>query len=380
VSHHLTAYVLTVTLGAWALVAALPGMPRTERRTAGILTGAMVVFVALWLVIVAWETVPYLAPRFNDALQLILLLLGQSEARPLFAGPPGGVAAPWEQALAYGSVLLVLSVLPLGAWRIWREFRHRPLVITLGLIAATYPMTLLLRLSQKGAEESTRTPEFVFLGVGLVAGLVVTADWRTYLGRLTPAVTRLLEPAHARLRHVAAVTAMLVLFGGGVVIGIPGWARQPGPYLPSADPRSIEPIGLSAAAWARVTLGEGNRLVADRINRILMGSYGRQEAITVYRDGVPGWRLFTTPTVGAKELQILAQGNIDYLVVDVRLAGIKPLTKTYFESGEPIDLAKNGLLTEVGLTKWADVPGVNVVFDGGPIRIYDVRALRGAGG
>lgn len=379
VSHHLTAYVLTVTLGVWALVAALPGMPRGERRTAGLLTVAMVGFIVFWLAIVAWETVPYLAPRFGDAFQLILLLLGQSQARELFAGPPGGVAAPWEQFLAYGSVLLVLAVLPLGLWRIWRDFRRNPLVITLGLVAATYPMTLALRLSQKGAEESTRTPEFVFLGVGLVAGLVLTADWRPAAQRFVPPVARLLGPVHDRLPHVAAVTAILILFGGGIVIGIPGWARQPGPYLPSADPRSIEPVSLAAAEWARLHLGEGNRFAADRINRVLMGSYGRQEAITVYRDGVPTWRLFTTPDVKGKEREILLQGQVGYLVVDVRLAGIKPLTRTYFESGEPPELAREGQLTEVGLTKWADEPGVNVVFDGGPVRIYDVRALLEAG-
>jgi hypothetical protein len=173
------------------------------------------------------------------------------------------------------------------------------------------------------------------------------------------------------------VGSFLVLFVGGAVVGTPAWARHPGPYIPGADPRSIEPIGKLAAAWALEHLGPHHRYSADRINRILMGSYGRQEAVTQYNDGLRTWRLFTEIEVEKQAREILTAGRLEFLVVDLRLAGVRPLTRTVFESGERLTLAPEAQLTEQGLTKWADEPGVSTVFDGGPIRIYDVRALSG---
>ncbi len=343
VSHHLTAYVLTGILGGWALITRMRGMPRSSWRAPATLFVAMIAFIAGWIIFVASETIPYLGPRFADALELIGLLTGQTQVRELFAGPPSGLAAPWERFLAYASVLIVLAVLPLGLWRLWRAFRRVPLAVTLGLVAATYPVTLLLRLSQRGSEEATRTPEFVFLGVGLLAGLVVIADWRAPLRRVAPTIHAALSPQRLRWLNAAGVLAFLVLLGGSVVIGTPAWARQPGPYLASADPRSIEPNGKLAAVWALDHLGPDNRIVADRINRILMGSYGRQDAVTVFRDGLSTWRLFTEPVVDTKALDILAAGHIDYLVVDLRLVGVDPFTRSFFEAGEPTDLADKGL-------------------------------------
>ncbi|HYO43894.1 MAG TPA: hypothetical protein VES19_11915 [Candidatus Limnocylindrales bacterium] len=377
VTHHLTAYVLIGILAGWAGIGMLQRRPLREIRTPAVLTLSTSLFVVAWVVVSAPWTITYLGPRFADALELIRVILGQAESRELFSPTAAFTAPRWEQVAAYGSVLVALGILPLGLWQVWRRLRHRPLAVTLALVGASYPATLLLRLSQRGSEESTRTPEFVFLGVGLLAGLVVIGDWRPELVRFGPRLEHTIAAVRPRTLQRVAVAGCLVLFAGGVVLGAPAWARHPGPYVPGADPRSIEPVGKLAATWALEHLGPHHRYAADRINRILMGSYGRQEAVTLYNDGLSTWRLFTEPVVEARAREILSAGRLEYLVVDTRLAGVRPLTRTVFESGERISLAPEAQLTDQGLTKWADEPGVSTVFDGGPIRIYDVRALSG---
>jgi hypothetical protein len=156
---------------------------------------------------------------------------------------------------------------------------------------------------------------------------------------------------------------------------VPRWSRLPGPYIPSADVRSIEREGVSAAEWAARELGPGNRIVADRTNRNLMGSYGRQNPITQYGDGIRSWSVFFSPEYGPADQAILEAGRIDYLVIDLRLANARPLTRVYFERGEPPLAAREGRLQATWLTKFEAVPGVSIVFDSGNIRIYDVRAL-----
>ena len=70
-------------------------------------------------------------------------------------------------------------------------------------------------------------------------------------------------------------------FGAG-----PASALLPGPYEVIADSRSIEPQGIQAALWTRVYLQPDNRVAADRINQILLGTYGDQRVVTSIEDNI----------------------------------------------------------------------------------------------
>nr|MBA2701936.1 hypothetical protein [Chloroflexota bacterium] len=148
-----------------------------------------------------------------------------------------------------------------------------------------------------------------------------------------------------------------------------------GPYIPGADGRSIEAQGIRAAQWARAELGPDRRIVADRVNRLLMGIYGRQRPVTNYFDQVRTFNLFYRPVFGEEERSILERGDVEYLVIDRRLVGIQPLAGPYYENGERREIAQAGGLTLQGLTKFEGVPGVDIIFDSGDITIYDVRAV-----
>lgn len=362
VTHHVTTYALIAFLVTWTIASRLlradRGQPGPGRLAILTLMGAVA-----WLVLVASETVRYLGPRLDDGLALIQLLLGEVPARQLFAPTTGVLAPEWERVVGYGGVILLLVALPIGLWRFWRRFRSQPIALVLALVALSYPGTLALRLTQGAAEVASRASTFVFLGLAFAVALALT----------TP---RLL-PEGRRRALVPVFTALaMVVFVGGIVVGTPRWGRLPGPYLPSADTRSIGPEGIDAANWARTELGPGNRIVADRIDRILMGSYGSQNPVTNYVNEIRTFTVFYSPTFGPADLATLKEGQIDFLVIDRRLAGVEPLTRYFFENGEPLRVEHRPvLLTLRGLTKFGQVPGVNTVFDSGNIVIYDVREL-----
>jgi hypothetical protein len=362
VTHHVTTYALIAFLVTWTIASRLlradRGLPGPGRLAILTVVGAVA-----WLVLVASETVRYLGPRVDDGLALIQLLLGEASARQLFAPSTGVLAPEWERVVGYGGVILLLVALPFGLWRFWRGFRSRPIAGVLALVALSYPGTLALRLTQGAAEEASRSSTFVFLGLGFAVALALS------MPRLIP------EGRRAALLPVFAALAVVV-FVGGVVVGTPRWSRLPGPYLPSADTRSIGPEGIDAANWARAELGPGNRIVADRVDRILMGAYGGQTPVTNYVDEIQTFTVFYSPTFRAADLATLKAGRIDFLVIDRRLAGVEPLTHFFFENGEPLRVEHRPvLLTLAGLTKFGQVPGVSTVFDSGNIVVYDVREL-----
>ena len=85
----------------------------------------------------------------------------------------------------------------------------------------------------------------------------------------------------------------IIIFGQLVLGGGQPWSLLPGPYLVSADNRSIEPEGITAAEWAKVYL-PGQRVASDRINTLLMATYGREHTVTGTSANIPVQHVFTS--------------------------------------------------------------------------------------
>jgi hypothetical protein len=255
-----------------------------------------------------------------------------------------------------------LLLLPLGLRRIWVRYRRDALALVLTLGALAYPATLLARLTPFGADVATRTPEFLFFGLGFVVALAV-AEMR-------------IAGANAVARLVVAAGLVAVIFLGGIIIGLPGWGRLPGPYLVGADSRSVDPTGIAAAEWARVYLGPHNRVVADRVNNLLMGTYGQQRPVTAYVDRVQVRTLYFGTEVGTPQSRVIRDGDIRYLLSDRRLSRSRPLVGYYFDRGEFEDEEKRRPIDSRALRKFDGVPGVSRILDVDDIVLYDVRSLR----
>jgi hypothetical protein len=358
VTHHVTTYALIVFLALWQLISSFRGRRRTTPDGPGWLAVGTFLAAGAWVALVASVTVRYLGTPLVDAVNgLIQLAINGTGGRTLFQAGSGTIAPLWERATGIAAALILSAAIPFGLWHLWRVRPSRPAMWVLALGAA-YPATVALRLTSAGQQASTRSSALIFVGLGFLIALAVTPG--------------LVAPGRLR-RQAALALAAGVVFSGGIISGWPPFGRLPGPYLVEADPRSIDAEGVAAADWARDTLGEGNRIAADRINNLLMGSYGRQRVVWYATDQVDLSPVFLDPVVGDAERAILRQGRVQDLVADRRLTTALPELGYYFDPGtSPADAAP---MPVADFDKFDRTPGISRVFDSGDIQIYDVSAL-----
>jgi hypothetical protein len=397
-THHLTSYALLAFLGLWALIGFLwnifsPVWGRVRGRITnrqmfrsfgdGIVgwvrnratskewshsgsTGAALLIFAVcltWLVYVATFTVGYLAPVLQSAVvEVIRLIAGESAGRQLFKASAGQVAPLWEQLMGFGTVIIILLGLPFGLFQVWLRFRDNALAMTLALAALAYPASLVLRLTTAGWEVSNRSSEFIFLAVSFVLAFA--------------AIQVGLQIVKGTAGLVIFATLATAIFIGGTLVGWSPWARQPGPYLVSADTRSIETQGVSAAIWTKEQLGANNRIGADRINSLLMLSIGQQRMVMGSDKVQVAW-IFMADYLGQEQIDLMRRGKIRYMVVDKRLTTQLPQVGIYYESGEPNTQKHKAPLNPAWFEKFENNGQIYRVFDSGDIVIYDVGELSG---
>jgi hypothetical protein len=350
VSHHLTTAGLFLMLLAWLAVAALASgelRQKTTRVRPAVAAGLVLVASILWLAAAAPSTFDYLTPRFGDALSEFGAILGGSTPREAFASGVR-VAPTAERIITVLSVVLTVSLIPVGAVYAWRRRHVHPLIPILILAAALYPLSILLRLTQAGQEAASRAPEFLYLGVAAVAA-VATATWAL----------------RSRLRPVIA-GGITFVFLGGFMLGFAFYARFPGSYRVSAGPRSIDDVGVSAAKWSGTVLGHGNRVAGDRFGAKLLGAYGLQDPVSALADRVNVGPLYLSRTLDGPARAVLRRGRIAYVLVDRRLLNSLPYDGLYIEGGEP-----KQRLTAADLAKF-ERAGFSRIFDNGAIQVFSV--------
>jgi hypothetical protein len=224
-----------------------------------------------------------------------------------------------------------------------------------------------MRLTTRGVEPASRSSEFLFLALGLVVAVACTHQLRLW---------RIQWPE--RLRYPLVAVSLTAVVAGGMVLGWPYWLRMPGPYLVSADARSIEPESMALTTWFRSEARPGAKIAADRINRLLLTAYGRQRAITGVHDRTIIAPAFMEEQLGAGERTLLQRTQPTYLVVDRRLSTALPVVGVYFEIGEPGTYGRTVPISATALAKFDLVEGVSRLFDSGQLQVYDVREVSGA--
>ncbi|MFD2058417.1 hypothetical protein ACFSQT_36625 [Mesorhizobium calcicola] len=279
--------------------------------------------------------------RLTTLLALLLVALGLATGffRSLAMAAPGGTRSGWHP---------IQDILK----RRWHDSR----IILLTLLAFGFPVSVGFRLTSAGWEIGNRMGTFVFIGVGLVVAVSVVHFWE---GR-TP----------RRLRRVAPAVALTVIVLGGVMSS--SLSPIHGRYKVAADQESIEPMGIETARWTKEWLGAGNRFTTDRINRLLLAGYGRQDVRVAIVQGIDPARLFEAETLGPDEFWALARSDIDFLLIDLRLTTAPPVLGFYFQ---PWQARRTTPLSGAALLKFNDVKGVARIYDNGWIVIYDVRGL-----
>lgn len=307
--------------------------------------------------------ISYLTEFIGSALrELLSLVQGSGEGRPLFVSYAGRTTPFWQRFFSFSSVLLICFGFPFGLLCLLKHYAKSALIRTFCLLALLYPLSQVFRFTNTGSELTDRAAAFLFIPIASLLAVFIVQFW----------------PAN-QLRWLS-MTALAMLMAicvlGGVVLGV-GQSLEllPGPYMTIADARSIEPQGIQTAMWTRTHLHPGNRVASDRINQILLGSYGEQRIVNTLTDHVDISPLFLSPQFGPNEQWLLKQAHLRYLVVDMRLSRSRPLLGFYYEQIEPDAFHHRMPIERRALTKFLTMPQVNTVFDGGDLVIYDMEGL-----
>lgn len=385
-THHLTAYVLLGFLGLWTVIALFWNRIKGEWLDVGVITILGGMIVVGWSLFAGNITSGYLGPVIQGGVsELIKLILNEESGRQLFQSASGQDSAIWERVVGILSVLFILAPLPFGVLQIWRQpfrkqkqergvgimrasalqnfsrYSSNPVAFAFTLLVFLQPIMQGFRLTSAGWEIANRSSEFVFWAIAFIVSIGML-----YI-RTFPVIRRFWTPMF--------VVWASVIFMGGIIAGWPPWARLPGPYLVSADSRSVEPEGIAAAQWAGTHLDPVDRIAADRTNTLLLATYGRLNPVTHQNDQLYLAQLFLLPQVTPYERQLAAQINLQYALVDTRLSTQLPRVGVYFEAGEPNSNKYVEPASLDALTKFDRMPSVNRLFDSGNIRIYDVSRL-----
>ena len=366
VTHHVSVYFLSVALVAWAVLGRsrwLSAPPRGSWVVAAASVGA----AAGWYGYAGRATKGELGSIPISALtSLWALATGSSSPRQLFHASNGTPEPLLQQLVGFAAVVLVLVVLPFGVRRVARQ-KNALSILLLGL-AALYPVSLVLRLTDAGAETSGRASEFLFLGVGYVLACALTNDSppramsrlvpvRAWFGKVVyrPA---LFGPA------VFASYATLLIAGGIVDQWAPG-VYLPGPYRVGDPVRSIEPQSVQTSRWAARTLAPAT-VIGDSTNSLLLAAYARMSPTTSFVDNVPLLDLYRSPALTSTDREMLLRTR--YLVVDERLSTALPFTD-YFGKYD-YDYGLRRPLPLPSLRKFDHVSFLSRLYDSGSIAIY----------
>jgi len=363
-THHMTDYVFDGLLLLWAMVSFFSSTSRKTRIHLTTIAAFGVVLALAYAFLVNGNPVwSYLSSYFSVAfVELGRIITGTGASRPLFASTGGTPTPIWDRLFMTGSVAVVAFALPFGLLTLWRLHRRNALPMMLGIFALGYPLGQAFRFTTLGPEIADRSTAFLFLAVAYVLTLLITHFWPT---------------RGLSKRSIALITcAISVVLLGGVILDLgPGYISLSGPYMVGAGGRSIEPEGINAALWASAYLGPGNRVGTDRINQMLMSTYGEQRIVTELDDQIDISPVFYSPQFDVADKGLLHAGKVQYLVVDMRLSTAVPASGFYFVSDEPGANHITAPISREALTKFTNVPQIDRLFDSGNIVIYDTGAF-----
>jgi len=354
VTHHVTSYVLVAMLVLITVAAMVTG-DRRATTWAAVLALISAVTAAGWLVFAAPQTWTYLQPFAEQTLQSIQALLAGDHASttPASVGPVG------NRLVGDLAVLAVSVLVPIGWWQVWQRYRRHTWTVVMAIGSVSWYVTVAVRVAVAGGSElAGRAATFVLVPTAYIVALA--------LGHLASRVVR------RRARAVAAgvLVIVLVLMFDGLANGWPPyWERLPGSYQVGGYERSVEPEVLAGAAWALAALGPGNRFATDLGSYAVLGGYGDQDPV---RDVS---YLYTSPGYTEGDAVGATSQALRYVWVDQRLSQSLPASGQYFP-GDPNAGKYKHPLPAADLDKsTGNVSGVNLIYDSGNIRIYQLPGL-----
>ncbi|MGN6472021.1 MAG: hypothetical protein ACTHK4_00020 [Mycobacteriales bacterium] len=348
VAHHLTGYLACAFV---ALAAVL--VRRTARRDLGPaligMAGAGLVAAALWTYEFAPHAFNYLLTPTRVALLALVSpdVAGAGDAAVRGIGPP-----LWERLLGVLGALMMTAAAFVGARMMWQSAMPR-WVRRFSWAALVYPIVLGIRLiAADGPEIAGRLLLYGMLLTCVPVALVLVALWGD--GRSRRGV------------GVAVVVTGIIAAGAVVSATPPSWERLPGTFHVAADESGVDSRVTAAAAYAGKSFFPYASVACDRILCSVVG--GDTEA-TPNSESTP---MFYGDDV--LRHAVIGRLDLDYVMVDDRLARQRPATGLYF-AGEGGTGTHPRPFPAERLAAFATDPAFGRVYDNGDIQVYDVTAV-----
>lgn len=360
VTHHLSSFLFCVGFVVWWALERRQGASERSRQL-GLTALVSLVTAVGWLFVSGTLLVEYLYGIGRYSVVQTLDVLRGGRSRKFFTSDTGDVAPVWQRVVSLGSVALTTLLLLPAALKARRWALQSSLALLLVLAGLLYPIVPGGHLSAEAGEATDRAAGFLYVGLSLLLA-------RYALG----------SGALSRLRQGVVLGSLVLLLVGGTVSGAgPAWLRLPGPYLVSADNRSVDAASLAAATWVGENLPHDRNVFADRIVGALLGGIGGQDLVISVGKGLDPSSVITDEQLSDFDRFALRDGRISYVIIDRRLSAALPKSGVYFQRGEVGADSRTQPVSLTALDKWRFLPGVQALYDNGAIVVYDVRGLSG---
>jgi hypothetical protein len=378
VTHHVSAFALCGILTMLWIAERVFGYPAQERRYLGIFAAFTGILAAFWFFVVAKPAASYLfGQNFTPALQQATSILnGDGGQRQLYGGA-AATAPKWYIYVGFVAILIIMIALLPAAIRAWRLMRARgfagiaryraPIAVS-AIIAITFPISLLPRLTAAGTAISGRTSEFIFVAIGCTVGLLMEETARST--RLGAQPVRGLGPVGG-VRTLAATLLLCLVFVGQVSIGNSFFTLLPNPG--SGFTIYVQPYMINVAHWSHQHLGPHQTFAADSTNQLALGAYGEENPANVNII----YPMFFTSSMDSTTVNLIKANQIHYVLLDWNMTIEAPVRPggSYYSGLEPDDLLKGGPLPKPFFEKFATYTCSHLVYQSGSIQIYDVSKI-----
>jgi hypothetical protein len=373
VSHHVTSYLLIV-LVVILIGSAFFFAPRWRHRTSLIVLVLLPVLALIltWNLAVATDTLRYLSQIKSQLFGLGPQAIAIENPTKNFALNVLGTHAnvintptplKWLGELG---VAVVVLVIPIGAWTVWRRRRSYPLYLWLMPLCAAiayYALLPIFVFSPGGTGLVGRAQVLLLIPAGLVAAVGMSHGLMAPFGRHTGGVA-------LHLRTYISLVLVSIVVIGAVPASYPGYASKlPTPYNVDAITRSVDRRTVAAGFWVSRFLGPKARIAADSTDDTILEATAGIPVIEYSAN------LFETTRFTDGNAQLVQEGKISYVFANSRLTHEIPANGSDFYH-DPLTGLYAHPLPASSLQKFDRIAGVNRVFDDGTIVIYSLQGSR----
>ena len=174
-------------------------------------------------------------------------------------------------------------------------------------------------------------------------------------------------------RTTAIATGLVTLvFIGDVTIATASYQLLPESSHPQGYPWSVQSDVISASHWAREHLGINQRFGANANDSLALASYGEQNTVM----GNSVWPIFFAGVINETVVHSIKAARVRYLLVDWRMTkGVPATPGYYFSPQEPGAGEYKQAFPTAALRKFASAPCIHLVYDSGPLQIFDVSRI-----